>query len=168
VLDLFTPSAAHHYPVTYRSRFDVTTLTAVRGAVSRCLSTMGGAPDRAGDVILAVGEMLSNAIRHGGGAGEVQLIRTHHHVLCVVRDEGRGMPDGADFRHPRLVAARSVNGRGLWLASFLSTAMRVYSSRVGTRVDLIIDWPQMVSGVPRRAPAVIVDAPGDPHGGSGA
>jgi anti-sigma regulatory factor (Ser/Thr protein kinase) len=102
---------------------------------------MGGAPDQAGDAILAVGEMLTNAIRHGGGTGKLQLIHTHHHVLCVIRDEGPGMPGGAAFSHPRLVTPQAVDGRGLWLAFALCTAVKIYTSRSGTRVDLIIDWP---------------------------
>jgi anti-sigma regulatory factor (Ser/Thr protein kinase) len=57
----------------YQSRFDLAALTSVRQAVTSWLSRTEMPNDQVGDVTLAVGEMLGNAIEHGGGSGTVQL-----------------------------------------------------------------------------------------------
>jgi anti-sigma regulatory factor (Ser/Thr protein kinase) len=125
----------------YQSRFDLAALTSVRRAVAAWLSRTEMSNDRAGDVTLAVGEMLGNAIEHGGGSGTVQLSLIDRGVRCVVSDEGPGLPDRIDrHRAPRPEPA-AIGGRGLWLAFTLCTAVTLSSSALGTRVELIVDMP---------------------------
>lgn len=125
----------------YRSAFDLASLGSVRRAVSGCLAVSGLLLDRADDATLAVAEMLGNAIEHGGGHGTVALTREDRQVRCVISDEGPGLPDGMDRPHRERVAPTSVDGRGLWLAYTLCSAVTLHSSTRGTRVDLIMDLP---------------------------
>lgn len=125
----------------YRSRFDLAALTTVRRAVATWLARTDMSRDQAGDVTLAVAEMLGNAIQHGGGGGTVQLSLIDRCVRCVISDEGPGLPDRVDRRHAPRPGPTAVGGRGLWLAFKLCTAVTLSSSAQGTRVELIAYMP---------------------------
>ena len=43
--------------------------------------------------MVAVNELLTNAVRHGGGTGRVTLWRADGAVVCEVSDHGRGLAD---------------------------------------------------------------------------
>jgi len=63
--------------------------------------------------VLAVHELATNAVRHGGGHGHLELRRTGDHLRCRISDHGPGMP----FAHPpSRPAPGTLSGRGLWLA----------------------------------------------------
>jgi anti-sigma regulatory factor (Ser/Thr protein kinase) len=123
----------------YQSRFDIAALASVRRAVTNWLSRTDMPNDQVGDVTVAVGEMLGNAIEHGGGSGTVQLSLFDRCVRCVISDEGPGLPDRVDRHRAARPDAAAVGGRGLWLAFTLCTAVRLSSSTHGTRVELIVN-----------------------------
>jgi anti-sigma regulatory factor (Ser/Thr protein kinase) len=141
------PAAGHPLRVEpvavafYRSRFDLAALTSVRRAVAAWLARTDMSRDQAGDVTLAVAEMLGNAIKHGGGGGTVQLSLIDRCVRCVISDDGPGLPEQVDRRHAPRPGPGAVGGRGLWLAFTLCTAVILSSSAQGTRVELIVDVP---------------------------
>jgi anti-sigma regulatory factor (Ser/Thr protein kinase) len=122
----------------YQSRFDLAALTSVRQAVASWLSRTEMSTDQVGDVTLAVGEMIGNAIEHGGGSGTVQLSLIDRCVRCVISDNGPGLPDRIDRHRAARPGPAAVGGRGLWLAFTLCTAVRLSSSALGTRVELIV------------------------------
>jgi anti-sigma regulatory factor (Ser/Thr protein kinase) len=128
----------------YQSSFDLAGLSSVRRAVSAWLSRADMSLGLAGDVTLAVAEMLGNAIEHGGGRGTVQLSLTGRCVRCVISDEGPGLPDRVDRHQAERPPPSAVGGRGLWLAFSLCTAVLLSSSSQGTRVELIVDIPPSV------------------------
>jgi signal transduction histidine kinase len=68
----------------------------------------------------ALGNLLDNAHRHGGGRVELTAERRGERVRLSVRDDGPGFPDGfapiAFERFTRADAARSGGGAGLGLA----------------------------------------------------
>ncbi len=105
------------------------------------LSRTDLSPDRAFDITLAVDEMLANAIEHGGGSGTVRLSLVGRCITCTISDRGPGLPDRVDRHHPPQPDSAAVDGRGLWLAFTLCTAVRLSSSMHGTRVDLTVDMP---------------------------
>ena len=129
------------FALLYRSEFDLTSLGSVRRAVSGCLILSGLPLERADDATLAVAEMLGNAIEHGGGGGIIALTRENRELHCVITDEGPGLPYGMDRPRREPVAPTAVDGRGLWLAYALCSAVTLHSSMHGTRVDLIMDLP---------------------------
>src|SRR6185312_9167247 len=53
--------------------FDHSSITALRHAVASCAAGAGLAGDRLDDFVVAVNELLTNAVRHGGGSGHVAL-----------------------------------------------------------------------------------------------
>jgi anti-sigma regulatory factor (Ser/Thr protein kinase) len=87
-------------------------LGAVR-ARAREFGLAAGLPaDRAVDLVLAVGEAVANAVRHGGGGGTLTMWRQDAEVIVEVRDSGRLANPLSGRRRPSKSAR---GGRGLWL-----------------------------------------------------
>ncbi|MCM4078877.1 ATP-binding protein [Paractinoplanes hotanensis] len=63
--------------------------------------------------VLAVHELATNAVRHGGGHGRLELRRTRNQLYCQVSDHGPGLPQIQPRPRP---PADALSGRGLWLA----------------------------------------------------
>ena len=85
--------------------------------------------------VVAINEIATNAVEHGGGAGRLELWRQGGRVCCSVTDEGNGLPAGYDHNTERPQAS-AVRGRGLWLARQFSDDFTVHSDTNGTRVTL--------------------------------
>lgn len=115
---------------------DASQLAAVRDSV-RQLGTHGGlAAERAEDLVLAVNEIVTNSVRHGGGECRLSTWQDRDAVMCEVRDAG--VID--DPMVGRLAPApTSPTGRGLWLANHLCDLVQVRSSQAGTTVRLHVD-----------------------------
>jgi anti-sigma regulatory factor (Ser/Thr protein kinase) len=94
----------------------------------------GLAAARASDVVLAVHELASNSVEHGGGAGTVRSWRTPSGLVCEVRDGGAVADPLVGRLAPRDGAER---GRGLWMANQLCDLMQLRSSSEGTAVRLL-------------------------------
>ena len=95
--------------------FDHSSITALRHAVASLVRSAGLDGDRLDDFVVAVNELLTNAVRHGGGLGRVALWRQDGAVVCEVSDAGAGLaaPRPAPQVRP---AADQPGGWGLWLA----------------------------------------------------
>jgi anti-sigma regulatory factor (Ser/Thr protein kinase) len=89
-------------------------LAEMRGELRAIAAAAGFDERHAGDLILAVNEIVSNALVHGGGPASVRVWVTGHAVLtCVVDDSGPGIADPlAGFVPPD---TGTFGGRGLWL-----------------------------------------------------
>jgi serine/threonine-protein kinase RsbW len=88
------------------------------------------------DFVLGVYELLTNAVRHGGGTGSLHLWRDGDTLVCEVHDTGHGLPIlGADGA-PRPSVSRP-GGLGIWIARQLTESMRVDSSGSGTTVRIL-------------------------------
>jgi serine/threonine-protein kinase RsbW len=116
-------------------------VTSLRHAVASSASDAGLAGDRLEDFVVAVNELLTNAVRHGGGAGHVSLWSTGGTVVCEVTDRGDGMPAGRR-RAPRRPAIDEPGGRGLWLAGELTDDIEVDSGAGGTAVRVSVRLPR--------------------------
>lgn len=105
-------AAAAPQPMT--TTFDLESLAAVRGRVQSYARTTGLLDDAVDEFVLAVNEIVANAVAHGGGHGSLQLWSDDDQLHCRVSDRGPGMPtDRLTCQPPPLSASR---GRGLWLA----------------------------------------------------
>jgi anti-sigma regulatory factor (Ser/Thr protein kinase) len=116
-------------------------VTSLRHAVASSASDAGLSGDRLEDFVVAVNELLTNAVRHGGGTGHVSLWCTNGAVVCEVTDRGHGMPAGRR-RAPRRPAIDEPGGRGLWLAGELTDAIEVDSGAGGTAVRVSVRLPR--------------------------
>ncbi|MFE0627672.1 ATP-binding protein [Streptomyces sp. NPDC058864] len=91
---------------------------------------------RRGEFVLAVNEVASNAITHGGGRGRLMLRRTDGEVQCRITDSGPGF-DAAVI--PELLPGLDSRcGRGLWLARLVTDRLTIGQGPVGAVVTLTI------------------------------
>jgi serine/threonine-protein kinase RsbW len=82
-----------------------------------------------------VNELLTNAVRHGGGSGHISLWREDASVVCEVADHGDGLPE-ARCGHTERPAPNQPGGRGLWLAAELTDTLELKTGRNGTSVRI--------------------------------
>jgi anti-sigma regulatory factor (Ser/Thr protein kinase) len=83
--------------------------------------------------VVAVNELLTNAVRHGGGLGRITLWRAAGAVLCEVSDSGAGLAGPVPERQVR-PAADQPGGWGLWLAEELTDTFKIWTGNGGTTV----------------------------------
>lgn len=95
---------------------------AVRDACTDVLGT-----DSLDDFVLAVGEVVTNAVRHGEPPVRVRLWTAPGRAVCAVTDRGRGIDDPFAGYRPAHRERPLHPGMGLWLARQL--CHRVHLSR---------------------------------------
>ncbi len=97
---------------------------------------------RRDDLILAVNELATNSIRHGGGGGTLRIWRDEDTVVCEVNDEGRIDDPMVGRRRP---GSKETSGFGLWLVNQLCDLVQVRSFTSGTtvRVHLSVADPML-------------------------
>ena len=88
---------------------------------------------RLDDVELAVDEMASNSLLHGGGLGVLRVWTEDGSLVCEITDEGVIADPLVGRRRPVLDRA---GGRGLWIANQLCDLVQVRSGAAGTTVRL--------------------------------
>ncbi|MER6595176.1 ATP-binding protein [Micromonospora purpureochromogenes] len=115
--------------------FEQAQVTELRHSVTSCAHAAGLNGQRLDDFVLAVNELITNAVRHGGGRGWLRLWRRADELVCEVSDHGAGISAQrlGDHRRP---APDTAGGWGLWLARELSDAMEVETSPAGTTVRI--------------------------------
>jgi serine/threonine-protein kinase RsbW len=113
--------------------FDRSSLGELRGALTRCAASCGLADLNLSNFVLAVNEIATNAVRHGGGKGTVTLWQDGAELRCEVVDQGRGIPEGRlnGFHRPQ---PGHIGGWGLWLARHICHSVDIETGAGGTRV----------------------------------
>jgi anti-sigma regulatory factor (Ser/Thr protein kinase) len=105
-----------------------------RRRIAAELAAAGIGGDRARDLVLAAGEALANAERHGNGVRALRAGRVGERFVCEVTDCGAGFDDPlAGYLPP---AADGIGGAGLWVARQLTTRLEVFSDTGGFTVRL--------------------------------
>jgi anti-sigma regulatory factor (Ser/Thr protein kinase) len=97
-------------------------LRALRAVVSGYGAAAGLGEGDAADLVLAIHELASNSVLHGGGEGTLLLWRTPDAVICEVRDRGRIVDPLAGRVEPPGVLE---GGRGLWMANQLCDLVQI-------------------------------------------
>jgi len=128
--------------------FTAQDLTSLRHAVHDSARACGLAGDALGGFVIAVHELATNAVRHGGGRGRIELRADGDTLLCDIRDHGPGFPDGvpvpADPPSPL-----TSGGRGLWLARHLADTLLITDGPGGVTVSITACLPAPApSGMP--------------------
>ncbi|MPY41780.1 sensor histidine kinase [Streptomyces phyllanthi] len=81
------------------------------------------------DLALAVAELTTNSVVHGGGSGVLRIWAEDSQVVCEVRDRGHLSDPLAGRRPP---ARDQRGGRGLLLVHHVSDLVRIHSRAEGT------------------------------------
>jgi anti-sigma regulatory factor (Ser/Thr protein kinase) len=118
--------------------FDSGTLNVLRAEVHNRACRAGMSEGRAGDVVLAVHELVANAIRHGAGAGRLRIWSLPGALHCQVDDgapPASGSPDGASG----LNSWQADPGHGLWVSRQVADQVEILSGPDGTRATVIFD-----------------------------
>ena len=121
------PSPDRTVPVSFGSG----DLRRLRQIVAGHAEQAGLGKEAATGVVLAVSEIASNSIRHGGGRGELRVWTEGRSLVCEVSDRGH-------ITSPLVGRVRPVpdagGGAGLWLANQLCDLVQISSSARGTTV----------------------------------
>jgi len=111
--------------------FDAARLRRARRSSAEYAELAGMADERVDDVLLAVGEMAANSLRHGGGSGVLRLWSDAAHVVCEVADAGV-IDDPLVGRTP--APPGQLSGRGLLMVNHLADLVRMHTTSDGTVV----------------------------------
>ncbi|MFF3765312.1 anti-sigma factor RsbA family regulatory protein [Streptomyces sp. NPDC001922] len=111
--------------------FDAELLPAARHFAVGQAARLGLAGRRLDDLALAVAELTTNSVVHGGGSGTVRVWDEDGEVVCQVEDRGL-LRDPLAGRRPPL--RDQLGGRGLLLVHEVSDLVRVHTGTEGTTV----------------------------------
>ncbi|MEU1457166.1 sensor histidine kinase [Streptomyces avermitilis] len=106
-------------------------LPAVRQFALAQAMRLGLAGERLMDVELAVAELTTNSVVHGGGRGTLAVWAEQGQLVCEVRDAGRLTDPLAGRRPPE---HGQLGGRGLMLVHYVADLVRVHTGDDGTTV----------------------------------
>jgi anti-sigma regulatory factor (Ser/Thr protein kinase) len=115
-------------------------LGSLRHRVAACAAEAGLVGVRLQGFVLAVNEITTNAVIHGGGLGRLRLWLSARQLVCEITDTGPGMPGGRLPPH-RQPPPEAQGGRGLWLTRTLCDAFSVRTGGFGTTVRLATGLP---------------------------
>jgi anti-sigma regulatory factor (Ser/Thr protein kinase) len=136
-LDAIAAPFAHPLPEPPEPVTEVTfesgPLGALRSFVAREAAEAGLGEARAADLVLAVHELATNSLRHGGGRGTLRVWREPGALACEVRDRGRIDQPLVGRERP---AGTRPDGRGLWLANQLCDLVQIRCFPTGSVVRL--------------------------------
>lgn len=110
-----------------------TDLSAVRAHVRNCAREAGLSEARAVDLVLAVGEIAANTVRHAQSAGTLDIWHDASGIVCQLKDKGFIRDTLAGTRRP---AADAMDGHGLWLVRQVCDRVEIHSNETGTTIRL--------------------------------
>lgn len=108
-------------------------LTVLRRCVGGWAAQALPCAERRECLVLAVNELATNSVVHGGGRGTLRMWREAETLLCEVHDSGR-------IEEPLIGRARPARdqqcGHGLWLVNHLCDLVQIRSTPSGTVVRI--------------------------------
>ena len=110
----------------------------LRSAVAAYATSWGIGGEKLNRLLLVANELVTNALRHGGGSGTLRLWRDGDAVYCQVSDGGAGIID-PHLAGTRLPPPDHGSGRGLWLARQFSDDLQIIKGATGTNVTARFD-----------------------------
>lgn len=110
-------------------------LDEVRHRVQAVSGRHGLHGDALSDWVTAVNELMTNAVRHGGGAGRLRLCLDDR-LICEVRDDGTGFAVAGHLGNRPRPALSESGGMGLWIVGQMAEVLSVESGPGGTTVRI--------------------------------
>jgi anti-sigma regulatory factor (Ser/Thr protein kinase) len=127
-------------PASWSGIITMASLGMLRRSITLLARQEGLTDEPLAHFVLAVQELMTNALRHGGGWGRVRLCRDGDRLTCTVIDHGPGFT--GDLAHcGESLLARSEGGRGLFLARRLTESFQVSSRPARTVVTVTVQVP---------------------------
>ncbi|GAB3227478.1 sensor histidine kinase [Glycomyces halotolerans] len=117
---------------------DPATLNNARWFLTSYGRNAGLSVDQLIDLEIAVTELLTNSIKHGGGSGTLRVWADDRHLICDVSDAGH-LTDPLAGRRPADGDER--HGRGLLLVNHIVDLVRMHTSSWGTTVRIHLRLP---------------------------
>jgi anti-sigma regulatory factor (Ser/Thr protein kinase) len=111
-------------------------LRSLRAFVAEHATLAGLDREPAAAIVLAVNEIATNSLRHGGGQGELRAWSDGRSLVCEVSDLGHITAPLVGRLPPALDTGA---GGGLWLANQLCDLVQIYSSPHGTVIRVYQD-----------------------------
>lgn len=131
-----SPSAPSRTPLL-ETHFTASDLPKLRVQMAECAERSGLCASRRDDFVLAVHEVLANAIEHGGGKGYLSVYNGDGMLHCRITDTGPGFTDDSiPLELPGLETGEG--GRGLWLTRHLTDQLDIGLGAVGAIVTLAL------------------------------
>ena len=147
------PSSAP--PGLLSREFTAEHVTDLRHAVRDSAEAAGLTGDALYDFVVAVHELVTNAVRHGGGRGRLLLRRDGDTLICDVADDGHGFTAGVPARSGP-PAADTPGGRGILLARQLTDNLLISDTPAGVTASVTVCLPD------RPAPSPLSPSPPPP------
>jgi serine/threonine-protein kinase RsbW len=110
----------------------------LRRIVAQHADELGLSESRRQDLVLAVDELATNALRHGGGSGELTLWVNQDRLWFRVADQGPGFRHAPPTKPP---GRRQLGGRGLWIARQITDDLTIETGTDGTVVTGAMTLP---------------------------
>lgn len=110
----------------------------LRHAVTAAASAAGLMGEELEDFVLAVNELVTNAVLHGGGSGQLTLRRHDGQLTCQVSDHGPGIRQDL----PALPEPTRPGRRGLWLAQHLTAGLVLHNTPTGLTATVATALPK--------------------------
>ena len=111
--------------------FETDEMRLVRAFVAEWAAGQGMSDERTMDLVLAVSELATNSVVHGGGRGTLRAWQENGSLMCEVHDAGRLQHPLAGRERPR---ADQASGRGLWLVNHVCDLVQMRTSPQGNVV----------------------------------
>jgi anti-sigma regulatory factor (Ser/Thr protein kinase) len=111
--------------------FDGGQLAVLRRSVSKHAAEVGLVDTRRQDFVLAVDEVITNAVRHGGGNGRLEVWVAEGRLWFRVSDAGPGFSAALPAHAPEPTLP---GGRGLWITSTVTDDLSIATGPLGTTV----------------------------------
>lgn len=115
---------------------DVSDFAGLRHGVAAELARTAADDDLVGDFLLAVDEMVSNAVRHGRPPVSLRLWTAADRIVCTIGDGGPGWDDPFAGYGPAHGDDLSRGGMGLWLARQLCDHVDISGGADGSGVEV--------------------------------
>jgi anti-sigma regulatory factor (Ser/Thr protein kinase) len=112
-------------------------LSWARRFVETVASRSGMSRNRALQAVLVTNEVATNALRHGGGRGDLRCWTETGELVVRIEDGGRGISDPLAGCLPP--GATQVGGFGLWLVRQMADRVEIRSGAAGATVQLWFD-----------------------------
>ncbi|QYX82555.1 sensor histidine kinase [Streptomyces akebiae] len=116
--------------------FDADALPSARSFATQEARQLGLTGARLQDLTLAVAELTTNSVVHGGGSGTVRVWAEGPQVVCEVHDLG-SLSDPLAGRRPP--ARDQLGGRGLMLVHYVADLVRLHTTEAGTTIRFYLD-----------------------------